>query len=389
MTLKSAVAVQFAGAAFNALVSFALMAWLARTLGPPAFGQFVSALSLALVALVAIEAGWAPLAYRATVASPDEGRRIARRATGWFLLSGLALSAIAAAVWLPAAMALGCMVLVAASNLVSARLRGAGRFAAEAAWQAACRLASALAIVAVTVNLAKSTSAIFAAWALGLLACLGLAGWRALAVPAWPGWREGLALALPFVALEGAFAVVAKGDVAMLGLSRLEPGELARYAACTRFTEAGLLLFAPFANPLLREFRLRAAGDGFAGALRAALACALGLGVLAVLASIVAGTAAMRLVLGPEYESAGALLPWVASILPFAFANLVLLPALYARHRERAAAAWLAGAALAAPFVLIAGARVGEAAGAAVALAGLHALIFLGLRFALPAAGAR
>lgn len=373
---------QVAGSIFTATISLGLMVFLGRTLGPLAFGDFVAWLGLATLALILIEGGWPTLVYRESVAiaGHEEGRgdHLAGHGLRHLALCGTALAGLAWLAHCPTlAAALGCMTLVAAMNLVSARLRGAGRFAAEAGWQMAGRMVSAAAIVAALLVWPATPTLVFEAWAAGLALVLAT-NVRRLPSPFVGDARTGYEWALPFVLVEGLSTLVFKSDVALLKLLAPSPTALSDYAACTRFNEAALLLAAPFANVLLRTARQRAAdvGDYFRLAWSAA-----GLATLAGAAmwtgAAICGDVLVRSLFGPGFDAA--LLRWTSLALVFALPNLILLQVLVAGDRERSVVVALGITGLLLPFAIGAGAAHGGAYGAAAGLAVTHAMLFAGL----------
>ncbi len=351
------VLVQLAGALFCAAVSFGLTVFLARVFGPARFGHYVAVLNLAAVALIFQEFGWPAWLYRESAQSsgalPHQGIALA---WGHVLVATAGLSVLCVLMQSPHAWvtAVLCMGAVAAMNMVSSRMRGAGLFTQEAVWQSAGRVISAVAILAfLTLSPAPDISGVFIAWGCGLAFVL-VWGWRPwLGWPRWP-WADGWpALARnyqqlwPFVVMAATGAWLVKGDMVLLGLDggpKLQAQDLSMYAACTRLTEAGLLVFAPFTNVLFRRLnQLHAAQDPAAmnrlGWRSAALA--LGLGAVGVGCALWFGDAAMALLFGSSFAAAGALLPWVACMLPLTMANLVVAQWLTALGHERILSAWM------------------------------------------------
>ena len=392
--LAGSLSAQVAGSGFNALVSFALMLFVARAIGPAGFGEFIALLGFATAALMLVEGGWPTLVYRESVAAPGHeparALRLARAGAAHVLLAG-ALGALTSGwLWDAGGLAAGlaCMTAVAAMNLVSARLRAVGRFAADAVWQAAGRLASALAIVAVVLWLGRtSPAALFGAWTAGLLAVLLLAGRRQFPAPR-PGRRADYALALPFVAVEGLSTLAFKSDVALMRVFDTPPEALSMFAAATRFNEAALLLCAPAANVMLKALRERAHDPPASARLASrTLGIAAAAGLLAWLGAWAAGRPLVALLFGPSYAAAGDLLGWTALALPFALPALVAVQALIARHRERRLLSCLMLATLLLAGGLALGMHWGGLRGAALGLAGAHALLFVSLLVALRGGG--
>lgn len=355
--LAKPVLVQLAGAVFCAAVSFGLTLVLARVFGPAGFGHYVAVLNLGAVALLFQEGGWPAWLYRESAqTNGTPPRQSTMRAWGHVLVATSIVSALcillqAPSTWLAACI---CMGAVAAMNLVSARMRGAGLFTQEAVWQSTGRVISAGAILAfVALSAAPDIAGVFIAWGVGLA---GVLAWRArpwLGWPRWPWDDDWPALARnyqqlwPFVVMAATGAWLVKGDMVLLGFDwglKLPAQDVSMYAACTRLTEAGLLVFAPFTNVLFRRLnQLHAAQD--ADALRKhggrSVALALGLGATAVGCAVWLGESVMALLFGTSFAAAGALLPWVTCMLPLTMANLVMAQWLTALGHERVLSVWM------------------------------------------------
>jgi len=386
-----AIAIQGVGAAFSALVSFVLLVLLARVFGTESFGGYVALLSVAVLGLILIEGGWPTRLYRESVdagasVAPEgraaDPRAAIRHAVAYVASVGLALSLVAwglgGAARLAAVMAFGCMVMVALSNLVSARMRGDGRFAREALWQCSGRLASAALILLVVIQVAATPEWVFASWAAALALLLLVWGRSWLASPQWRGLASGYRFALPFLAIDGCAVFLLRGDMALLGALDLPASHLSYYAAGTRFTEAAVLLFAPVTNVLLRTLRLNQHDAAtFRRDLCFALALALGAGSAAVIASVLLGQQVMIQVFGPDYREAGRLLPWIAASLPFMLVNLVLIQAAAARGRENLVARSLVAACVLLASGLFLGSRFNGVYGAAAGAIAAHVCVSL------------
>lgn len=373
MPMLRSIAVQTVGAAFNAAVGFALLAFLGRMLAPASFGAYVSLLSFAVVALVVVSGGNPTLLYRDTAASGNARDRIGLAVAQVCGVGALGTCLAGLTLGVAAALAMACVAAIALADLVSAQLRGHGRFAAEALWQAACRLASAAAIVAAVFWLGPQSEAIFFAWFAATCLMLGIWGWRWLRVPRLIGLRAHLALALPLVILDALTALITKGDVALLATA-IAPEQLADYAVCSRFTEAALLAFAPVCNVQMRYLTQgRQQAAAFDRTWRTAVATALGFGTLVVGAGLLAGDWVVPAIFGPAYASAGRLLLHVALSVPSILASLVLAQALLALERERMVVGILACSAVAWILAMQIGARHSLVA-AADLVALVHAL---------------
>lgn len=351
------VLVQLAGALFCAAVSFGLTVVLARVFGPARFGHYVAVLNLAAVALIFQEGGWPTRLYRESAQSSGPlPRKSTDLAWGHVLVATAGLSALCVLVQAPGnwVAAVLCMGAVAAMNMVSSRMRGAGLFTPEAVWQSTGRVVSAVAILGfVALNTAPDIAGVFIAWGSGLALVLAWGARPWLGWPRWP-WADGWpALARnyqqlwPFVVMAAAGAWLVKGDMVLLGLDwspNLPAQDISMYAACTRLTEAGLLVFAPFTNVLFRRLNQLQAAQNAEAMSRSgwrSVALALGLGAMAVGCAVWLGESVMALLFGTSFAAAGALLPWVACMLPLTMANLVMAQWLTALGRERVLSIWM------------------------------------------------
>ena len=380
---------QLGGTAACALVSLALLSWLARALGAEAFGLYIGLLSAGVLVQVLLEGGWPALLYREAVAPslPAPEPVLARYAVAHVLRATLVASALGALVFASRAgtgvALMACMGLAALANLVSGRLRGRGRFAAEALWQLASRVASAVAIVLAVSTLGGSAGVIFGAWALGLLAVL-VAGRRWLARPASSHWRTHARLALSLVGVELLRIAMLRGDMVALPLLLRDPVALSHYAACTRVIEFAVLALAPGANVLIHRLRSqRAMPARQARTLWLAVGAAMLLGVVAWLASVLLADWLVVALFGPEFAAAAPLLPWVTLALPAILANVVLVQALIANDAESRAVQALAVAGAVLLFALWQGTRMHGATGAAVAVAAANLVLLVLLALAL------
>lgn len=393
--LIRAVGVQALGAVFCAAVSFALLLLLGRVLGTAEFGRYVLMLNLGTLALVLIEAGWPTLLYRQGAqsgADSDEPMRLLGAALLHVMASTGALIVVVLGVFAADRQAmvlvLLCMACVAVMNLVSARMRATGAFGLEALWQSSGRLASAgLIVLLVSLPVAVEPGQIFAAWALGLAAVIVLWGRRWLSLPHARKLVAGYRRVLPFLLIGGLTAWLLKGDVVLLGSWRgglVDAQALSIYAAGTRLTEAALLLFAPVGNVLLGRFsQLAVSADHIAGqqALRVLAVQTIGgafvAGVLALLLVSPIASPLMALLFGRGFEAAGTLLPWVLAMLPFALANVVLVPLLAALGRERGLVVCMVGGGVVLLFGLPWLTAVWGLRGAAIALAAAHGVVLM------------
>ena len=131
-----------------------------------------------------------------------------------------------------------------------------------------------------------------------------------------------------------------KGDIVLLGWLQVPAEDLSLYAACTRLTEAALLIFAPLGNVLLRNFGQLPNESARLALLHRLLWLVTAAGLLACGLALWQGSWLMQLLFGADFEPAGALLPWVLTLLPLALGIGVMTPYLMAQSQERPLA-WL------------------------------------------------
>jgi O-antigen/teichoic acid export membrane protein len=381
--LAGAFVRQFAGTLCNAAISFGLVLLIARLLGSAEFGHYAAILSFAAVASILIEGGWPGRVYRDAVTSDPRAADMARQTLARGIGHACTVAGITAgiaALLVPGepawALALACMGAVATMNLVSARMRAAGRFGLEALWQIGGRIASAACIVVTLSLLSTDVAGVFAAWTCGLLVVIAIGAPAWLTRPTLRGSLQAWPATTTFLLFELAAALLFKGDVALVRWAGADPSTLAQYAACTRLNEAALLLFAAVANVMLRSLRL-VHDDPHAFRQLWWRACSAGaaLGIACVIGSGVLGSLLMPWLFGAEYAAAGDLLVYTALLLPFALPNLILVQALIACGRERRLAVRCLGVAAFATLALPLGVHLGAGAGAAIAAAASHALL--------------
>lgn len=316
-------------------VSLALVFLCARRMGPETFGIYSGLLAVAALLIIPQDGGFKTLLLRERVAESPHlaafSGELSRLGFGHVLAATAALLVLIALAPIPyrieLALAVVCHGLVAASQLVSAVMKGAGRFVPDAWWQIAGRGASAVLIVAALLFAGATPAWVFAAWGLGLL--LAFAAFPGAPLPR-PRFRFEPALyrsAAAFLAIDLATAVYFRADVVMLNHWAGE-AEAGHYAAARRLPEAALLFAAPVAALFFRHLRLRWRDRA---AVRASVTRALlvsgTMAVLAVLVGLALGPGLIALAYGDAYDRAVPLLTWVLPALLFMLPNFVLTQA--------------------------------------------------------------
>ncbi len=348
---------------FNYVFPLLLTPFLARSLGPLAFGEVGYCLALLSALLVVVDYGFsmsAPLRI-----ARAESVRVSNSAVTRMMAIKLAITAIAIAGLVAHAVLAGdALIVLVALPLVGLALQPAWYFQGRERMWAITRqtvLTKAVYLVGVLAFVRGSDDAKIVLVAYGLAAALG----AALAVrtmysigftPAWrggPSIRELLVESAGFFASRIALAAYMSGAVLFLG-TVAAPFQVACFVVCQQLYLAGQSLVGAVVMALYphmartRDFRL----------VWRWVRVALLLGVLAVSASGVAGGWVLGLVFGETYAESGHVL--TAFALAFALASvsaLIGFPVFAAMGREALAnrAVFLGGGVQVAAWFILAG----------------------------------
>ncbi len=399
LKLRRAAAYQWLGALVSGAISVALVAWLARAIGPKEFGLMGATLNASLIALVVMDGGWSALMYRELSRIPRHPSAARFPGAGFahalamLIPCGVVVVLVTPSITVAAA-AMVCMFAVVLMNQRSSRMRAAHNFSGEALWQLGGRVCSALAIVGVVSMVLccypsdiSAAAWVFLAWGVGLVGCLGYSvrsWWQA---PDWATTRSFFPLAFSMLAVDLAIALMTRGDLVLLtSLNKwlevdVESSAVAGYAAAARLVEAVLLVVAPLSNVVIAYMRadvdnalarprLRVAALAFGFWLVGCLVWAVG----AKWSALIFNTA-----FGAAFVDGAPWLKWASLPLPWMLANLLLLQAAVAVAPARALGISVVSCALV--FVVVAAllpywiGAAGVAIGAALAQALLTACL--------------
>ena len=333
-------------ALYSAAVSTVLVCALGRALGPEGFGTYSYAISWAVIWAVVQDGGFRTLLFRegvvATEAAPHPPDTLMGLALGH--VASATLLGLAATGLIPSrdraalVAAVGCLGLTAVGGLVSARLKAAGEFRAEAAWQASARSLTAACVIAVLLLPNASPSRVLLGMAAGLVLALGLpTPRRQLRWPRFAWHADVYRSCAALLAIDAASAVYFRIDMVVLRHLAPSAAEVGLYAAAHRFVEAAALLAVPAAQVGFRALRLRCQQPRrfrqlLVGMLAAMLVAAAG----AAFAGRVLAEPALRLAFGPEFTAASRPLVWLLASLLFMLPNAILTQGMIAINRERA-----------------------------------------------------
>jgi O-antigen/teichoic acid export membrane protein len=356
VTARRDLAGQWSATVFVAAISMLLSFALGRALGPEGYGSYSYALSWAVIFAVVQDGGFRTLLFREGVAptpalQESEGTLV-RSALGHAGM--VTLLGIAAIVTIPLRdrnvllAAVVCMGLTAVMGFVSARLKAAGRFRAEAGWQALARLLSAACVAIVLLLPDASPMRVLVGLSAGLALALGLpVARRQLGAPRLH-WSAGVYRSCAaFLVIDAGSAVYFRIDMVLLRHLAPGAGEVGLYAAAHRFIEAAVLLAVPAAHVGFRALRLRwEEPRAFRRLLVLMLVATVAVAAMAVAAGHGLGEPILRATFGPEFVAAARPLTWLLLALLFMLPNAILTQGMIAINREWAYAAAAVAAAV-------------------------------------------
>lgn len=353
--LVRALGSQWLAVGHGAFVVVLLMVFIARQLAPARLADYVYLLSVAELFAIAQGLGLAPLIFREQVAPTRAlGVTVGRLIGGYlgWVLAATALGSLALP-WLlggPAlAVALALGAARCATGLVSAVLKGAGRFPAEAGWKIALRTASGLGVVGCALLLPGLPAGIFAGYLVGELFLLATPTARAalrapvFALPPRAVLRSGLAM----ITIHAATTVYFRCDIVMLRSFGAEPVLLGGYGLASQLLGGVVMFAAPAMAIAFRFLRLRWRQPAlFRRHLTRILVGAVAAGLVLAAGGAAFAPRAVRIAFGPAYDHGGSLFAWLGLALVFLLPNFAFAQALLALNRERIYAVAAAAAAV-------------------------------------------
>ena len=342
---------QWAATAYVGLVSLAVSVAVGRAVGPAGFGEYGMAMAAGSILAIFIDGGMSNLLRRETTRPGTTLGHVVGRLPAMSLghaltvaLFGALLADSFAGGQLPLALAtVACFLGTVLVGYVSAFLRGRGRWAADAGWQASQRtLGAALILGSLVIGLTAPWQ-VMAAWAAASLIAFLVFPSPLCCRPEFGLKPEVYKITAPLVLIDLATAVYFRSDMLVLGWFDVPQQEVGQYAVAYRLFEAVILLAGPVGLLLFRRMRLF---DGHRDAFRRNLllyvAVAAALGIVAALAMYTASDLLVGWSYGPTYPESAWLLRVLCWGLVFVLANTILTQAALALERDRAYL-WAAG----------------------------------------------
>jgi O-antigen/teichoic acid export membrane protein len=345
-SLTKQVATQWAAALFGGIAATVVQIALARVLGPTTFGLFSIATAVASIGFILQEGGFRTLLFREAT-RPTRGLpppdSLLALAIGWdvtvtaiaVVASGLAAAVIEGRLGIAIAIVLVINCGRALSAYISAQMRAQGRFEIEALWQVETRAITTVAILAA----ALATGDLLAILAAGasaqvIVLCVPMVRNRLV----WPQFQwmgEVWRICAVLIAIDFVITCYFRIDVLILAALGRPRAEIGVYSAAMRFLEAYVYAVTPIAAIFFRSARLVVDPSNVLTPRILILSILFAVPVLVAFnLTIFFGDAIVVFVYGPDYQSSGTYLPWIA-VASFAIVpNFLVGQALLALNRE-------------------------------------------------------
>lgn len=336
---------QWAATAYVGVVSLGLNFLVARLLGPARFGDYGVAFAAGALLGIFLDGGFRTLLVRErTLASgklADLVPRLHGVAMGHALLVGSVMGLMALLLG-PERRGLAIATVasflgLALTQFVSGALRGEGRFASDAAWQAGVRTFTAAAILGGLALGVETPTGIFLASAIGSVGVILLFPHGQTRRPRLEWHPEAYRAAVFLLWIDLATVVYFRSDMLLLNNMGVPTREIGQYVAAYRFIEAMILLAMPVGLLVFRQLRLEwQDSQNLSRRIWRALFIASLVGFASTGLLIFVAEWAVSLAYGAAYREATSLLVVLAYSLLFILPNTVLTQAAIALNHERA-----------------------------------------------------
>lgn len=335
---------QWAATAYVGVVSLGLNFFVARLLGPASFGDYGVAFAAGAMLGIFLDGGFKTLLLRErTLASgilADLVPRLHGVAIGHALLVGSVMGLMALLLGDEqrglAIATVASFLGVTLTQFVSGALRGEGRFASDAAWQAGVRTFTAAAILGGLALGVKTPTGILLASAIGYVGVILLFPHGQARRPRLEWHPEAYRAAASLLWIDLATVVYFRADMLLLNSMGVATSEIGQYAAAYRFIEALILLATPVSLLVFRRLRLEWQDTQH---LRRLIWRALFITFLVGFSStgllILMAEWATSIAYGTAYNKAASLLVVLAFSLLFILPNTLLTQAAIALNLER------------------------------------------------------
>ena len=325
---------QFAAMMFVGGVSFLVTVYVARNVGPQAYGAYTSALAAGALISIFIDGGMRTLILRehtrASIHLQENSLDLPGYALGHTLWSSGVLIILVLLFfqdeYLRLALAtVGCFLSLTLIQFTSACMRGEGSLVADFRFQVGARTTSAVLIVFCVSLGYKAPWQILAGWALAGFIYLFLFYSSYWQPPRLVGLAKIYRSAFPFVVLDLAITVYIRTSLILLNFFGVEPNLIGQFAAAFRICEAVIMLASPLGLLTFRYYRtknysIQDARKPFSRVLGAVF-------IFSIVGMILVWMASNQIVewlFGHEYQDTAGILRIFALMLVFVLPNTLL-----------------------------------------------------------------
>ena len=330
---------QYGAAATVAAISFLMSAAVARRIGPEQFGVYATALAVGAVLGIFIDFGFSQIVQReaARATLPISFRQLQGVAVANSLI--VATLFVAGAVLLfseqlvLAGCIAGCFAGAAHTKIISAGLRGQGRFVKDAWHQIASRCISALCMIGALL-FAPDVATILGAWGIGLLAW-AIFAFTSFSKPsraplsaashrhAWPLFIIDLMIVLHF-----------RMDLLLMQHFSVDPAFIGNFSASLRVVELFIFLTFPVRSILLTRIRQEPAQSAGRN-LITRCAAAIFIALLISISATVLAPVLIAIIYGAAFEQATGILRVMIWLLLPSFSLAIVFETAVARNIEK------------------------------------------------------
>jgi O-antigen/teichoic acid export membrane protein len=334
---------QWASTLFVGSVSFLVTIFIARNLGPQAFGMYASALAAGAMLGILIDGGMRNLVLRErTRASPHLqtiSPDLPSYAMGHALCTSGLLIILAVLlfqdVYLSLALAtIACFLALSLNQVTSSFKRGDGDLIADFCFQVGARAVSAVLIVLCVALGYREPWQILGTWAFAGFAYLALFKLY-LQAPRWLGLTKVYRASLPLIALDLAITIYFRSNLILLSFFDVSPDLIGQFSAAFRICEAVIMFASPIGLLVFRQFRTTYfVNQNSRKQLSVQLRVAISISIAGAFLVWTFSDQITELFYGDSYDESAGILKILALMLVFVLPNTILTQAALAMDKH-------------------------------------------------------
>lgn len=344
MQILRALTAQWIATLFVGGISFLMTIFIARNLGPQAFGMYASALAAGSMLGILMDGGMRNLVLRERTRASSHLQAIAPDLPGYVMGHALCTSSVLIILalllfedsFLRLALAtLACFMALSLTQVISSFKRGEGALIADLRFQAGARAASAVLIVLCVALGYKEPWQILGTWAFAGFVYLALfkSYWQ---VPRFHGLTKIYRAALPFMALDLAITIYFRSNLVLLNFFDVAPELIGQFAAAFRLCEAVIMLVSPLGLLIFRHYRAKNYSIQNARThLTKLLGAAIFISIAGAFLVFIYADQVTMLIYRQKYQDSAHMLEIMAFMLIFLLPNVMLTQAALALDKHR------------------------------------------------------